>query len=124
MGLFDPTTPPNVDTTRVTAAEAPKYLTDYLTNLAQVGQSQLGASGESLVAGPSALQTQAYGMAPGVATAYQPAMTSALTAAQAGAAPITGADISAFYNPYEQRVVDEMQRQSALNVQRNLMPQL
>lgn len=124
MGLFDPSTPPNVETERVTAAKAPQYLTDYLSDLATRGREQLNLPGSSLVAGPSDLQTKAYGMAPGVATAYQPAMTSALEAGQAGAAPITGADISAFYNPYEQRVVDEMQRQSALNVQRNLMPQL
>ena len=124
MGLFDPTTPPNVETSRVTAAQAPQYLTDYLTDLAAKGRQQLGASGESLVAGPSALQQQAYGMAPGVATAYQPAMNAAFAAGQAGAAPITSADISAFYNPYQQQVIDEMSRQSALNVQRNLMPQL
>lgn len=124
MGLFDPGVPPNVETTRTTAAAAPQYLTDYLTQLAQTGQSQLGLTGSDLVAAPSALQQQAYQIAPQVATAYQPAMTAALQAGQGGAAPVTREDISGFFNPYEQSVVDEMQRQSAQNVQRSMLPQL
>ena len=124
MGLFDPGTPPLIETSRTTATTAPQYLTDYLTDLATQGRQQLGTPGAEMVAGPSALQQQAYQMAPGVATAYQPAMTSALTAGQAGATPITQGDISAFFNPYEQSVVDEMSRQSAQNVQQQYLPQL
>jgi len=124
MSLFEGTAPPNVETTRTTAATAPQYLTDYLTQLAQTGQAQLGLTGSDLVAAPSALQQQAYQIAPGVATAYQPAMTAALQAGQGAAAPVTQQDISAFYNPYERAVVDEMQRQSAQNVQRSMLPQL
>jgi hypothetical protein len=41
-GLFEGSAPPDVTTTRTTATQAPQYLTDYLTSLAQVGQSQLG----------------------------------------------------------------------------------
>jgi hypothetical protein len=124
MGLFDPGKPPLIETSRTTSTSAPQYLTDYLTQLAQTGQAQLGLTGSDLVAAPSALQQQAYQIAPGVATAYQPAMTSALAAGQAGAAPVTREDISGFFNPYEESVVDEMQRQSAQNVQRNMLPQL
>jgi len=124
MGLFDPGKPPLIETSRTVTATAPQYLTDYLTDLATKGREQLGTPGAEMVAGPSALQQQAYQMAPGVATAYQPAMTSALTAGQAGAAPITQGDISAFFNPYEQSVVDEMARQSAENVQQQYLPQL
>lgn len=124
MSLFEGKAPPNVTTTATTAATAPQYLTDYLTKLAQAGQGQLGVSGADLVAAPSALQQQAYSMAPGVATAYQPAMTSALQAGQAGAAPVSQADISAFYNPYEQDVVNRMAEQSTQNVQRQMLPQL
>jgi len=124
MSLFEGQAPPNVETNRTTTATAPQYLTDYLSKLAETGQAQLGASGADLVAAPSALQQQAYSMAPGVATAYQPAMASALQAGQAGAAPVTAADISAFYNPYEQDVVNRMAEQSTLNVQRQMLPQL
>ena len=124
MSLFEGKAPPDIETTRTTAAQAPGYLTDYLTDLAKAGQGQLGLSGKDLVAAPSALQQQAYSMAPGAATAYQPAMTSALQAGQAGAAPISQQDISQFYNPYEQDVVNRMAEQSAMNVQRQMLPQL
>lgn len=124
MSLFEGTAPPNVETTRTTAATAPQYLTDYLTKLAASGTAQLGQTGEQLVAGPSALEATAMRVAPTALTSYQGALKSALEAGQAGAAGVTPQDISAFYNPYEQQVVDEMSRQSALDVQRNLLPQL
>lgn len=44
-GLFDGSPPVDVNTLRTTKVEAPNYFTDYLTNLAQVGQSQLGTPG-------------------------------------------------------------------------------
>jgi uncharacterized protein YbgA (DUF1722 family) len=40
------------------------------------------------------------------------------------AAGVDAADISKFYDPYQQGVIDELSRQSALNVQRNLLPSL
>lgn len=124
MSLFEGSAPPNVTTTTTTAATAPQYLTDYLTDLAKAGQSQLGLSGKDLVAAPGALQQKAYEVAPTALTGFQPAMTSALQAGQAGAAPISQQDISAFYNPYEQDVVNRMAEQSTLNVQRQMLPQL
>ena len=124
MSLFEGAAPPNIETTRTTAAQAPGYLTDYLSKLAETGQAQLGISGQDLVAAPGALQKKAYEIAPTALTGFQPAMTSALEAGQAGAAPIKAADISAFYNPYEQDVVNRMAEQSTLNVQRQMLPQL
>lgn len=124
MSLFEGSAPPDIQTTRTTAAQAPGYLTDYLSKLAQTGEAQLGISGQDLVAAPGALQKKAYEIAPTALTGFQPAMTSALEAGQAGAAPIKAADISAFYNPYEQDVVNRMAEQSAMNVQRQMLPQL
>ena len=121
MSLFEGKAPPNVRTTETVAATAPQYLTDYLTQLAQTGQSLIG---QGQVAAPGMLQQQAYAQAPGALTGYQPAMTSALSTAQGAAAPVGQQDISQFYNPYQQSVVDEMARQSQRNVQRNLLPQL
>jgi len=121
MGLFDPGVPPNIETTRTTSAAAPQYLTDYLSQLAQTGQGLLG---NAQVAAPSALQQQAMAMAPTALGGYQQALQSGVSAAQGAAAPIGQQDISQFYNPYQQSVVDEMARQSQRNVQRNLMPQL
>jgi hypothetical protein len=44
-GLFDGSPPVDVNTTRTTKVEAPEFFTNYLTSLAQVGQSQLGTPG-------------------------------------------------------------------------------
>ena len=43
-GLFEGSAPPDVTTTTTKQQAAPQYLTDYLTKLAQVGQSQLGTA--------------------------------------------------------------------------------
>lgn len=124
MSLFEGKAPPNVRSTETVTGTAPQYLTDYLTDLAKMGQSQLGMSGADLVAGQSPLQQQAYAAAPAALTRYQAPLSSAVSAGQAAAAPITQADISAFYNPYEQQVVSDLARQSAENVQQTMLPQL
>lgn len=121
MSLFEGKAPPNVKTTESISSTAPQYLTDYLTQLAQTGQGLLGGA---QVAAPGALQQQAYAMAPQALSGYQQALQSGVAAAQGAAAPIGQQDISQFYNPYQQSVVDEMARQSQRNVQRNLLPQL
>ena len=113
--IFTGTVAPNVTTTKETAAVAPQYLTDYLTSLAKAGTSSLNNG----VAPLSQLQTGAMAAAPTDLNAYKPAMTSALDAAQAGSG-VSQADISRFYNPYEQAVVNQMADQSAINTQRNL----
>lgn len=124
MSLFEGKAPPNVKSTETVTATAPQYLTDYLTDLAKIGQGQLGMSGADLVAAQSPLQQQAYSAAPTALTRYQSPLSSAVSAGQAAAAPITQADISAFYNPYEQQVVSDLARQSAENVQQTMLPQL
>jgi hypothetical protein len=139
--LFQGEAPPNVQTTRETAAVAPQYLTDYLTQLAQQGQQTLGtkdpvtgaytaptqaaltAAGTPYVAPLSQLQKDVAAYAPEALKRYQTPMDEALAAGQAGAG-IDQADISKFYNPYENAVIGGMGVQSATNVQRNLMPQL
>ena len=141
MGLFQGEAPPNVQTTRETAAVAPQYLTDYLTQLATQGQQSLGSldkatgvytpptqeqlktAGEPYVAPLSQLQKDAATNAPTDLYRYQTPMDAALTAGQAGAG-IESGDITKFYNPYEKAVVDDMATRSATNVQRNLLPQL
>jgi hypothetical protein len=51
-------------------------------------------------------------------------MDQSLAALQSGATGVTGADISRFYDPYQQDVLNEMERQSAISTQRNLLPAL
>jgi len=135
MSLFEGTAPPNIETTKSISATAPKYLTDYLSELAKAGTSQLGTidpttgkmvatPGTDLVAPQGSLATAAYKAAPTALTRYEDALDAALAAGQAGGAGISAADISGFYDPYQKDVIDEMSRQSALNVQRNVLPML
>lgn len=124
MSLFEGTAPPNVKTTATTTAEAPEYLTSYLTKLASEGEGMLGKTGAELIAPESSLLTSIYESAPTTLERYQSPLDAALTAGQAGAAGITAEDISTFYNPYQQNVIDAMGRQSLQNVQRNVLPAL
>lgn len=139
--LFQGEAPPNVQTTRETAAVAPQYLTDYLTQLAQQGQQSLGTldpktgtystptqeelktAGSPYVAPLSQLQKDVAAYAPEALKRYQTPMDEALSVGQEGTG-VSQADISKFYNPYEAAVVGGMGAQSATNVQRNLLPQL
>lgn len=121
--LFQGDAPPNVETNRTTATTAPQYLTDYLTDLAKVGQEALTKPADQLVAPLSTLTTGAISMAPTALQRYQTPMDQALTAGKS-AMDVSQGDISKFYNPYENAVVGGMANQSATNVQRNLMPAL
>lgn len=139
--LFQGEAPPNVQTTRETAVVAPQYLTDYLTQLAQQGQQSLGTldpktgqyttptqeqlktAGTPYVAPLSQLQKDVATNAPTDLYRYQTPMDEAYDVGKE-ATGISQADISKFYNPYENAVVEDMATRSATNVQRNLMPQL
>jgi len=151
-GLFEGISPPDIQKTTTTSAQAPQYLTDYLSNLAQVGQSQLGtpgvdASGKptmtalqgkdliasrpeyltNLVSGidPSTGKPYTANQLPGIGalSRYQTPLDEALKAGQS-AMDVGATDISKFYDPYQQQVIDEMQKQSDINVQRNVLPAL
>jgi hypothetical protein len=121
MSLFDAPDPRKVELKGSTTQTAPQYLTDYLSSLAQTGQEQLGAA--SIAPLNQNLQNL-YGGAQDTLTRYQTPMDESLAALQGAAQGVSAADISQFYNPYEQDVVDEMGRQSALNVQQSMLPAL
>lgn len=124
MGLFDAPTPTPVELKGSSTTTAPQYLTDYLTQLAQTGQQQLGQTGDQLIAGlPQNLKDLYAGAVPTLQR-YQTPMDQSLAALQSGATGVTGTDISKFYDPYQQDVINEMEKQSALSTQRNLMPAL
>ena len=158
-GLFEGSAPPDVTTTTTKQQAAPQYLTDYLTKLAQVGQSQLGTAvpevkdaegnittpasfaalkGEDLIASrpeyltnllsgndPATGKPYTAGQLPGLSalSRYQTPLNEALTAGRS-AMGVDATDISKFYDPYQQQVIDEMQKQSDINVQRNVLPAL
>lgn len=126
---------PDIKQTTTTATEAPGYFSNYLSGLAQAGQSamyQPGSvnpatgvgtmkTGQELVAGYDPLQTSGYGQFESAASSYKPGLETAKTALGAGT-DISGADINKFMNPYTQNVTDEMARLSQQNLQRNLLP--
>jgi len=141
MGLFTGAAPPDVTKTQTTASTTPDYYTNYLTQLSQTGQSALGtydpatktftkptqtdliAAGTPYVAGLNQAQKDIFKNAPTTLARYEDPLTEALTAGKSGM-DVSQADISKFYNPYENAVVGGLGVQSAQNVQRNLMPQL
>jgi hypothetical protein len=141
MGLFTGAAPPDVTKTQTTASTTPDYYTDYLTKLSQAGQSYMGAfdpktgaytppnqadlitAGSPYVAGLTQEQKDVFSGAPKQLQRYQDPLNQALTAGKSGM-DVSQADISKFYNPYENAVVGGLGTQSATNVQRNLMPQL
>lgn len=134
MGLFDAPTPTPVELKGTSQQVAPQYLTDYLTNLAQAGQGALGTTsadgvmtpftGDQLIAGlPQNLQ-DLYGGARTTLERYQTPMDESLAALQDASKGVSAADISQFYDPYQQDVIDEMSRQSLINTQQNLLPAL
>lgn len=171
-GLFEGIAPPNIDTTRTTAQQAPQYLTDYLSNLAQAGTSALGTTtpavkdaqgnivtpqsfapktGEDLIASrqdyltnlqkgidPVTGQAYAKGTLPGLAdlSAYEGTLGKASTLAQQAGMPIgiTGYNkdgspifsdtLKALYDPFQEQVINKMQEQSDINLQRSVLPGL
>jgi hypothetical protein len=134
MSLFDAPAPTPVELKGSTTQTAPQYLTNYLTQLAQAGQGALGKTsadgsltpfgGDTLIAGlPQNLQ-DLYKNAGTDIQRYQTPMDESLAALQDASKGVSATDISQFYNPYEQDVVDEMGRQSALNVQQSMLPAL
>lgn len=121
--MFSGVAAPDIQYTKGSATTAPQYYTDYLSGLAQAGQTQLAKTPEQLVAPLTAMQQAGYAAVPGAATAYKPGLAAAETTA-ADASQVSPADIQGFMNPYTTNVVNEMERLAQQNLQRNLMPAL
>lgn len=151
MSLFQGSAPDPVELQKSSVTKTPEYLTNYLTGLSQAGMGALGTvtpgtaatgttpgtpstvtpfTGQQLIAARpdfyANLMTPAEGAAlPQLSdlTRYQTPLDAASRVG--GLAEDVGTtDISKFYDPYQKGVIDELSRQSALNVQRNLLPSL
>ena len=114
---------PDVTVTKTTEQETPDYYTDYLEGLAGAGETALALTGAELFEPKTALQTSGYSKVPTAAGAYSPLMTMAETAGKTFGG-IGATDVAAFFDPYEEGVLAELDRLSAQNVQRNLLPGL
>jgi len=120
-GLFQGDALPNVTTTTQTQATAPEFYTNYLQDIANLGQNAVQQGG---VAGFSPLQQQAFQMVPDLAFSGAGSMGAASQLyGQAGAT--TMPDVVADYmNPYTMGVVDEMGRLQQRSIQENILPNL
>jgi len=115
---------PDIKETTTRTQEAPGYYTDYLSGLAQAGQTAMGRTGQQMVAGLDPLQMQTYQATPGAAGAYRPGLSAAEGNIAQTAQGITPDKINQFMNPYTQNVVQEMARLAEQNVGRNILPAL
>ena len=120
-GLFQGDALPDVTTTTQTQATAPEFYTNYLQDIAHLGQNAVQQGG---VAGFSPLQQQAFQMVPDVAFSGAGSMGAASQLmGQAGVT--TMPDVVADYmNPYTSGVVDEMGRLQERSIRENILPNL
>ena len=120
-GLFQGDALPDVTTTTQTQATAPEFYTNYLQDIANLGQNAVQQGG---VAGFSPLQQQAFQMVPDVAFSGAGSMGAASQLmGQAGVT--TMPDVVADYmNPYTSGVVDEMGRLQERSIRENILPNL
>ena len=112
---------PSTVTTTQTQQVVPEFYTNYLQDIANLGQNAVTYGG---VAGLSPLTTQAMTMAPTASFAGSGTMGSG--AQLAGMSGTTGAYdiVNNYMNPYTKTVVDELGRQQQQNIQRNVLPAL
>jgi len=120
-GLFQGDPLPDVTTTSETQATAPEFYTNYLQDIANLGQNAVQQGG---VAGFSPLQQQAFNMTPDVAFAGAGSMGAASQLlGQSGATTVPDV-VNDYMNPYTSSVVDEMGRLQNRNIQENVLPNL
>jgi hypothetical protein len=120
-GLFQGDPLPDVTSTTETQQTAPEFYTNYLQDIANLGQNAVQQGG---VAGFSPLQQQAFQMAPDMAFAGQGSMGAASQLlGEAGATTVPDV-IADYMNPYTRSVVGEMGRLQQQNIQRNVLPTL
>jgi hypothetical protein len=120
-GLFQGDPLPAITKTTEAQQTAPEFYTNYLQDIANLGQNAVQQGG---VAGFSPLQQQAFQMAPDVAFSGAGSLgASSQLLGQAGATTVPDV-IADYMNPYTSSVVDEMGRLSNRNVQENILPNL
>jgi hypothetical protein len=119
--LFQGAMLPAAITTAQTQQTAPEFYTNYLQDIANLGQNAVTQGG---VAGFGPLQQQAMQMAPETAFAGAGTLGAASQLLGQSGATTTPSIVGSYMNPYTQNVVDEMARLQQQNIQRNVMPNL
>jgi len=120
-GLFQGDPLPAITKTTEAQQTAPEFYTNYLQDIANLGQNAVQQGG---IAGFSPLQQQAFQMAPDVAFAGSGSLGAASQLlGEAGATTVPDV-IADYMNPYQSAVVDEMGRLTNRNIQENILPNL
>ena len=120
-GLFQGDPLPAITKTTEAQQVAPEFYTNYLQDIANLGQNAVQQGG---IAGFSPLQQQAFQMAPDVAFAGAGSMgASSQLLGEAGTTTVPDV-IADYMNPYTSSVVDEMGRLTNRSVQENILPNL
>jgi len=120
-GLFQGDPLPAITKTTEAQQTAPEFYTNYLQDIANLGQNAVQQGG---IAGFSPLQQQAFQMAPDVAFAGAGSLGAASQLlGEAGATTVPDV-IADYMNPYQSDVVDEMGRLTQRNVRENILPNL
>ena len=119
--IFQGAPNPATVTTSTDAVTAPEFYTNYLQDIANLGQAGVQQGG---VAGFSPLQAQALSLAPEVAfSGTGSAGTGQQYLTAAGATPATSM-VNQYMDPYLQNVVSEMGRLQQRGIQENVLPNL
>lgn len=120
-GLFQGDPLPDVVSTTEMQQTAPEFYTNYLQDIANLGQNAVQQGG---VAGFSNLQQNALQMVPDVAFSGAGSLGAASQLlGQAGATTMPDV-VGDYMNPYTQSVVGEMGRLQNRNIQENVLPNL
>ena len=120
-GLLQGDPLPDVVQTAESQQTAPEFYTNYLQDIANLGQNAVQQGG---VAGFSPLQQQAFQMAPDLAFSGAGSMgAGSQLLGEAGSTTVPDV-IADYMNPYTSSVVDEMGRLQNRNIQENVLPNL
>jgi hypothetical protein len=111
---------PNITTTQGQTTTAPTWYTDYLSGLANTGNT--AAAGANYV-GATNLQNQAFGQVGQNVGNYQPTLSAATNLAQQAGGSNVAQMAGQFMNPYTQNVVDALGVQGRSNIEKYLAPQ-
>jgi hypothetical protein len=119
--LFQGAALPDVTTTVQKQDTAPEFYTNYLQDIANLGQSAVQQGG---VAGFDPLQQQALQMAPQMAFAGSGSLGQASQMLTGAGGTATPEIVQNYMNPYTSNVVDEMGRLTQRNINENVLPAL
>jgi hypothetical protein len=112
---------PAITTTTQAQTTAPEFYTNYLQDIANLGQAGVQMGG---VAGMSPLQQQALAMAPQAAFSGMGTMGTGADLATHAGTTTAPQMINQYMNPYTQNVVNEMARLQQRQIKENLLPSM